>query len=284
MGEYVILFLISFFSAVSTANLKKKESVTPMYSPKQAAQRLADGGVGKAHLPTGKALVLGVLAGACIALAGFAAAAASAGTPIQKLINACIFPAGLIMTVLMGAELFTGNCMMVMPLLQRRISFGKMLRNWVLVYIGNFVGAIAVAAIACFSGLAAAGTVSGDALTATAATKCALSFGQAFLRGIGCNVLVCAAVVMAAGADTAGGKAACLFFPVMAFVAAGFEHSVANMFYIPAGLFAAAGTQPALTWGRFLLGNLVPVTLGNIVGGGLLGLIFWVSHLREAEK
>ena len=255
-----------------------------MYSPKQAAQRLADGSVGKARLSAGKALVLCVLAGACIALAGFAAAAASAGTPVQKLINACIFPAGLIMTVLMGAELFTGNCMMVMPLLQRRISFGAMLRSWVLVYLGNFAGALAVAAMACFSGLAAAGTVSGDALTATAAAKCALSFGPALLRGIGCNVLVCAAVVMGAGADSAGGKAAALFFPVMAFVAAGFEHSVANMFYIPAGLFAASGTQPALSWGRFLLGNLVPVTLGNILGGGLLGWILWACHLRGAEK
>lgn len=258
-----------------------------MYSPKQAAQRLADGGVGKAQLPARKAFVLGILAGACIALGGFAAAAASAGTPVQKLINACLFPAGLIMTVLMGAELFTGNCMMVLPLLQRRISLGAMLRNWVLVYLGNLAGAVAVAAMACFSGLAAAGTVSGDALTATAAAKCTLAFGPAFLRGIGCNVLVCAAVVMAAGADSAGSKAACLFFPVMAFVAAGFEHSVANMFYIPAGLFAAGGTQAALTWGRFFLGNLVPVTLGNLVGGGLLGVILWFAHLRSprgAEK
>ncbi len=265
-----------------------------------AENTLAMAGVGekKAKLSTLHILILGFLAGICIALGGVGATIAGAAVDsasLGKLMGAAVFPTGLAVIVFTGAELFTGNCLMVISLADKRICWGAMLRNWALVYIGNLLGSLFVAAmvvfghtISLFSGAVATSVIS------TALGKATLSFGDAFLRGIGCNLLVCAAVWMATAAKSAGSKVISLYLPVMLFVLCGFEHCVANMYFIPAGLFAMmvpeyaeafTGGAEALTWGAFFVKNLIPVTLGNIVGGSvLLGLPMWFVHLRSKKE
>lgn len=266
-----------------------------MYSPPEIANNFVTLGQKKAALSTGRMLVLAVFAGAFIALAGAGASTAPvtvASASAGKLIGACIFPAGLAMVLLAGSELFTGNCLMSVALLEKKISWGAMLRNWVLVYVGNFIGAAAVAAAFVLSGTPALfGNALGGALINTAAAKVSLSFGAAFLRGVLCNLLVCLAVWIAAGAKDVTGKVIGLFFPIMLFVLCGFEHSIANMFYIPAGMLAAmdpaylaaAAVDPSvLTLGAFFVRNLLPVTLGNIVGGAVLvGGGYWLAYLKK---
>lgn len=253
-----------------------------MNSPKQIAENYVPLAVGKANTPPGKAFLLAVLAGIFIAAAGAGSAMASATA--GRLAGACVFPAGLAMVILAGSELFTGNCMMVIGVAERKIPVKKLLLSWLVVYLGNFAGGLLVAALTVYSG-----TFAGfyESLVATAAAKTALSFQEAFFRGILCNILVCLGVWMAFAAKDAGGKILSLFFPVMVFVLCGYEHCIANMFFIPGGLFAAAryGLSPdGLTWGAFFLKNLLPVTLGNVVGGAGLAMVFWAIHLRKAEK
>ena len=177
---------------------------------------------------------------------------------------------------------------MIMGVLSRVISARRMLRNWGVVYLGNFVGAALVAALcvlghvfAAFDGRLAASVIS------IAQAKASLSFGDAFVRGILCNFLVCIAVWMASAAKSVPGKILAVFFPIMTFVVAGFEHSVADMYYLTAGLLTAAQTSAAaagLTWGRALLGNLLPVTLGNLVGGVfLVGVSGWYLYLKQGK-
>ena len=264
-------------------------------TPVETARLLTDANAAKARLPIPKLFVLAILGGAFIALAGLAAALSSAAisnASASRLINACIFPAGLIMLIISGGELFTGNCMMIMPLLDRKVGIGLVLRNWLFVYIGNFVGSILVALLVSGSQLfGLLGGAFGASVISTAATKCSLPFAQAFLRGIGCNFLVCTAVCLANASKSAGGKILGIFFPVMAFVAAGFEHSIANMYYISAGMLAkladpatAAAAGAAINWSNFLLGNLLPVTLGNMVGGVFLGACLWYARLHQSAR
>jgi formate/nitrite transporter len=185
------------------------------------------------------------------------------------------------MVILAGSELFTGNNLMVISLLERKITLPQMLIAWLTVYVGNLVGAVLVAWLTVAGGTFGAYY---EALVATAAAKTSLTFGEAVLRGILCNVLVCVAVWMAMAAKEPAGKVLGLFFPIMVFVLCGFEHCVANMFYIPAGLMASVRygvTAEGLTWGTFLGRNLLPVTIGNIIGGGGLGALFWAIHLRK---
>lgn len=238
----------------------------------------------KAEMSIPRLLLLGFFAGMFIALAGVGAAAAgvSINSPsVSKLVGALVFPAGLAMVVLCGAELFTGNSLMVMPLLSREISISGMLKNWLFVYIGNFIGSVFIALIAVYSHTFSLfdGALAQSAVSAAAA-KAQLGFCDAFLRGILCNVLVCLAVWMSMGAQSAGGKLAALYLPIMLFVLCGFEHSIANMYYIPAGIFAASeyGIEAAgLGWSG-LVKNLIPVTLGNLVGGGVIvGCGFWLA-------
>ena len=190
------------------------------------------------------------------------------------------------MVIVAGSELFTGNNLMIMGVLSRVISARQMLRSWGVVYLGNFVGAALVAALcmlghvfSAFDGRLAASVI------AIAQTKASLPFGDAFVRGILCNFLVCIAVWMASAAKSVPGKILAVFFPIMTFVVAGFEHSVANMYYLTAGLLTAAKTGAAaegLTWGRALACNLLPVTLGNLVGGVLLvGVSAWYLYLKQ---
>lgn len=268
-----------------------------MYTPKEVAENYLSACRTKAALPLGRMFLLACLAGAFVALAGVAstAAAATVGDPsLAKLISGCVFPAGLAMVIVAGSELFTGNNLMIMGVLARTITVRQMLRNWLVVYLGNFAGAVLVAAL-CVSGhvFSAFGGKLAASVIAIAQTKAGLTFGDAFVRGILCNFLVCIAVWMANAARTVGGKIAAVFFPIMAFVVAGFEHSIANMYYLAAGLFAAglfaAGQTGAaaegLTWGRALAGNLLPVTLGNLVGGGLLvGVSAWYLYLKTERN
>lgn len=266
-------------------------------SPQEITNNYISVGRGKCSLPFAKAFVLAMLAGAFIALAGLGATTAAVSVPLAsvgKFLGACIFPAGLIMVVIAGSELFTGNCLLVIPALEKEVTVAQVLRNWIIVYLGNFVGALLVAAGAAFchqmslfsNGMAAS-------VISTAAAKCSMPFGDALLKGIFCNFLVCIAVWLGMAAKDAAGKVLGIFWPIMIFVLCGFEHSIANMYYIGAGLFAktipayaeaatAAGIDMAhLTWQSFFAANLLPVTLGNIIGGGLVGLAYWYAYKRS---
>ena len=272
-----------------------------LFSPADVAKNYIATGKAKVNTPVAKMILLGIMAGAFIAFGGVASTAVAVSVPLAsvgKFLGACIFPGGLTMVLLAGSELFTGNCLLTIPLLEKEISFGGMLKNWVFVYIGNFIGGMLVAAgivysheISLFDNGMAVSVIS------TAAGKCSLSFGDAFIKGILCNFLVCIAVWISFAAKDVVSKIIGLFFPIMIFVLSGFEHSIANMYYICAGLFAkgnpvyaeaakAAGINlDTLTVNGFLVKNLVPVTLGNIVGGALLvGCVYWFIYLRKNDK
>ena len=192
-----------------------------MYSPTEVAQRYVETGKSKAALPVGRMLLLGMLAGAFIALAGGSAtfAVSYGGRPA----GAAVFPAGLAMVLLAGSELFTGNCLLVIPLLERQLTWGRMLRSWGVVYLANVLGAGSVAALTV-----AAGTFDGvyESVVATAAAKAGLPFLTALLRGVLCNFLVCIAVWMSLAAQSVPGKLAAMYLPIFTFVLCGFEHSV----------------------------------------------------------
>jgi formate/nitrite transporter len=215
---------------------------------------------------------------------------------ISRLLSGLVFCLGLVLIVLGGAELFTGNTLMVMAWAAGKVHVREMLRAWAIVYVGNFVGAIGTAGLVFLSGqyLAGRGGVATVALD-IALNKVTLSFDRALFLGILCNVLVCLAVWLTYGARTTADKVLAIVFPVSAFVVAGFEHSVANMYFIPLGLFIKAWAPAAmwaqignstagydaLTWPAFFL-SLVPVTIGNIIGGGgLVGAVYWFIYLRK---
>lgn len=249
-----------------------------MFTPAEVAANYVAVGKGKANLPLGKMFLLAILAGAFIALAG--AAATFGNVYVNKAAGAAIFPAGLAMVMIAGSELFTGNCLLVIPWLEKEITLVQAVRNLAVVYLGNLVGGVLVSACAVYGGTfdAVAETV-----VATALTKCTLPVSALFLRGILCNVLVCLGVWMGMAGKTVSCKIIGLFFPVFAFVICGYEHCIANMFYIPAGMMSAARAGIAAE-GLHLLGfvrNLIPVTLGNIVGGAGLGAMYWTVYLRK---
>ena len=207
---------------------------------------------------------------------------AFAGFGITRLLGGIVFSFGLMLVVICGAELFTGNSLLVSSALDGEISWLKLLENWGLVLLGNLLGALFLAWLLYESQLWQNGTVATQAL-AVAAAKCELSFWVAFVRGILCNWLVCLAVFMATAARDVTGKLFSCLVPITAFVASGFEHSIANMYFIPAGLLLQQNlgiAEPGLTWGNFLLGNILPVTLGNCVGGVLfVACAYWYVHL-----
>ena len=259
-----------------------------MNSPAEIAKNYIAIGEGKAKMPFLKTFLLAIMAGMFIAIAGAGASVAvvSVEAPsVAKLISGCIFPGGLAMVILAGSELFTGNCLLVIPCLTKTIKVKEMVRNLVIVYLGNLVGGLLVCAMLVYGhtfSLFSNGMA--EYAVATAAVKTNLSFGDAFLRGIMCNILVCIAVWMGFAAKDAGGKVLAIFLPIMIFVICGYEHSVANMYYVPAGLMAMKEygiSAEGLTWMRFFINNEIPVTLGNIVGGGFIGTMYWAIYLRE---
>ena len=271
-----------------------------MFTPAEVTANYSAAVRVKTTLSVGRMLVLGVLAGMCIAFAGAAANTAvfAVENPgLAKLISGLVFPFGLAMVILTGAELFTGNCLIPISVLDGEARLGGMLKNWLFVYMGNFAGSLLVASACAFSGQLGCG---GGALAAytikVAAAKCGLDFGKAVLLGVCCNVLVTIAVLQAMTARDTAGKVAGTYLPICLFVVCGFEHSVADMFYVPAGLFAAsvqdyaqkaaqAGTDmSALSWGGFLSRNLLPVTIGNIIGGVFVAWIFWFAWLRGRKE
>lgn len=256
-----------------------------MNSPKDIANNYISVAKNKVATPVAKTLVLAFLAGAFIALAGISSTMASwkLVDGWSTVVKGCIFPLGLALVVLCGSELFTGNCLLVAPLLSKEISLGKTAKNLALVYVGNLVGSIFVALLVSLS---LANTVDGLAehLVAVATNKVNLGFGNAFVLGILCNILVCLAVWMTMASNTAGGKILALFLPVACFVICGFEHSVANMYYLFAGLFCQGihNVQANLGLLDVLVGNLLPVTLGNMVGGMLfVALPYWFVYLKK---
>jgi formate transporter len=258
-------------------------------------EKVSDSAIPKASSGFWKLFLSAILAGAYIAFGAQASAMASfnlttdaATLGLGKLVSAAVFPVGLMMVVLCGAELFTGNNLMTVGVLDKKIKVSGMLKNWVIVYIGNFAGALLIAAMINYSGLLdSGGGLLGAVTVKTAVSKTSLDFGKAFVLGIMCNWLVCLAVWMATGAQTTVSKIFSIFFCIGLFVLSGFEHSVANMYFIPAGMMAAGndayvqllGTDTGgLTIANFLIGNLLPVTLGNIVGGGIfVGVIYWLT-------
>ena len=265
-----------------------------MNSPAEVAKNYIAIGKGKATNSFWKLLILGMLAGAFIGLAGVGATTAAVSVQsasVGKFLGACIFPVGLSMVLLAGSELFTGNNLIIIPVLTGDIKLRQMLRNWVIVYVGNLIGSIIVAFLVIYGhvGNLFGGAEGGlaAAMINTANAKVTMPFGDAFLKGICCNFLVCIAVWISFAAKDVTGKFWGLFMPIMLFVLCGFEHCVANMYYIPCGLFAKAlygVDKPTLTWGAFFLNNLLPVTLGNIVGGaGLVGLPYWFVYLRNKK-
>lgn len=283
--------------------------------PAEMARRAEYIGVRKAEMPIGKMFTLSVLAGAFIALGAIFATTVSAGgmtisTPdgttfsaswpygVMRLLSGLVFSLGLILVVVGGAELFTGNNLIVMAWASGKVTTRALLRNWFIVYLGNFVGAFGTALLNFLSRQYLFGK---DAIGITAlniaASKSSLNFWQAVALGILCNALVCLAVWLTFSARSTLDKIASIIFPITAFVAAGFEHSIANMYFIPFGLLikmfdpvfmARVGEKVAqlenLTWQNFLIHNLLPVTLGNIIGGAVLvAAIYWFVFLRSEE-
>jgi formate/nitrite transporter len=258
-------------------------------------------GVTKVTSPWLSVLVLGVLAGAYIGFGGVLSTSvtfdmgAHFGVGFTRCIAGAVFSVGLMLVVIAGAELFTGNNLMITSTLTREITFGTMLKRWGLVYVANFIGSIIIALLFYLSGLwKTGGNELGAAAVRIAYGKIGLGFGEALFRAIGCNWLVCLAVWMALSARQTVGKIFAIFFPIMAFVAIGFEHCIANMYFIPTGIFlhnwagiaAPSGVDPAsLNWGSFLYRNLLPVTIGNIIGGGFfVGMSYWGAYLRPARE
>ena len=271
-----------------------------MFQPKEIAENYIEIGHKKASTPVSKVLVLAFMAGLFVALtaAGVNTAVAAVGDRAGLIVAACIFPAALTMVLLAGSELFTGNTLLVIPLLCGKISWRVMLRNWLFVYIGNFLGSMAALGLYLLSGQM--GLMEGGVALVTmqtAAIKLSFSFPQALALGVACNVLVCVAVWISFSAKTTSGKILGLYLPIVIFVMCEFEHCIANMYYIPAGIAAAqnpafaglalsAGIDTAaLNWGAFLLKSLLPVTIGNILGGSvLIGLPYWFIYLRNSDK
>jgi len=268
----------------------------PFKSPKEIAEAACSAGTAKTQLPWGKMLVLGVLAGAYIAFGAQLAVTAAAGSwatnlgmpGIQKFIFGGVFPVGLMLVVIAGSELFTGNCAIpVISCMAGKAKITGLLKNWFFVYAGNFIGALIVAYIlAHLTGLFTASPWH-EYIGSIASKKCSLGWGEAFARGIGCNWLVCLAVWMAISSDSIIGKIWAIWFPIMAFVTLGYEHSVANMFFIPAGIFEGAtfADGSGVTWADFIVKNLIPVTLGNIVGAAVfVSGLYWYVYLRTGKQ
>lgn len=253
-----------------------------MLTPNETIDKTITVGKAKAGFSPAKILLLSIFAGAFIALAGVGATFGN--FYVGKLAGAVIFPVGLMMVVIAGSELFTGNNLMVVAAAKREITWRKLFSNWALVLLGNFIGAMLVTVLTVYSGVL---DQAAELVINTAVAKNNLGFVEALFRGILCNFLVCIAVWMAFMSDTLGGKVAAIFGPIMLFVLCGFEHSIANMFYGPAGILMSLKTGIAtnLTPLSFFLQNLIPVIIGNIVGGAVfVGLGYLLAYSEKTSE
>lgn len=272
--------------------------------PDKMAVQAEDAGIIKANRSFSKTFVLAILAGAFISFGAIFATTVTAELTLSpsftKLLGGLAFSLGLILIIVGGAELFTGNNLIVMAWANKRIKTTQVIRNWSIVFLGNLVGAISISVLMFYSLQYSSGTGSiGAKALSIAETKCSLGFVQAIILGIFCNILVCLAVWLCYSAKTTSGKILSILFPITAFVAIGFEHSIANMYFIPKALliksfangefWASINSSPEMyeniTWGNFIVNNMIPVTIGNIIGGaGLVGLVYWYVYLKDNKS
>jgi len=264
-----------------------------VYAPKEIAQRVETIGVSKARLSLPSQITLGILAGGFIGLGAMyftlVTSDPNLGFAASRLLGGVTFSLGLILVVIAGAELFTGNNLLVMAWASKRITTMELLCNWATVYLANLAGAFGLAVLVFLSNhWQMNGAAVGTHAVKIAVVKTSLPFWDAFFKGILCNVLVCLAVWLALAGRSVADKICAIIFPISAFVAAGFEHSVANMYFIPLGILlkdhvTVAGSD-ALSWSGFG-SSLVPVTLGNIVGGSVMvALVYYLVYCRRDEE
>lgn len=264
------------------------------FSPKEIAERVKTLGAAKAKLPLLSMVMLGVLAGAFIGLGSLffviIKSDASLGFALSQLLGGLVFSLGLILVVVAGAELFTGNNLLAMAWADNKITTRELLNNWVIVCCTNFVGAAGLAVLVFLSGHPEMnnGAIA-DQYLKIANIKCSLGFTEAFFRGMLCNILVCMAIWMALAGRSVIDKAVAIIFPISAFVAAGFEHSIANMYFVPLAMLIkvfgnSSVSAEAVSWAA-LFGNLVPVILGNLIGGSVLvGFVYHVIYRRPSSR
>ncbi len=272
--------------------------------PADIAKQAEDVGVRKCRLPVWPLFTLAILAGAFIALGAIFSTTVSAGTSgvvpfgIARLLAGLAFCLGLILVIVGGAELFTGNALMSMAWASGAVSTRQLLRNWTIVYLGNLLGALGTAVLLyCSQQYTFGGGVVGLTALEIARVKTSLGFAQAVALGVLCNGLVCLAVWLCLGARSTTDKILAILFPISAFVTAGFEHSIANMYFIPVGLLIKsdaafltvigknAADYSTLTWANFVFVNLLPVTLGNVIGGVMLvSLVYWSVYLKPGVR
>ena len=281
-----------------------ESTYTAISTPSQIVAANMAAAKGKTELPLLRMILLGIFAGMFIAGGASASSLAMhaiSNVGLARLVAGAIFPVGLMMIVLVGGELFTGDCLMIMGCVHGKFSAVKMVKVLVVVYLSNFIGSVLFAELVNLSGqYSYTNGLLGAFTIKVAMGKVNLSFGAAFASGILCNIFVCMAVLMAMAAKDISGKIWAIFFPILTFVVSGYEHCVANMYYIPAGIFAKANSTYAavamesygyttlqldsLNWVNFAVKNLLPVTLGNIVGGMVfVGLPLYLIHAQKLK-
>jgi len=285
---------------MESKEIQEVRNITPNFlAPGAVAKAMIGVGKAKTNLSVIQMIILGILAGAFIGFGSELAIMVSfdmgkfMGVGFTKFMFGSVFSVGLILVVIAGAELFTGNSLIFISVLNGDVKVGKLLNNWFWVYLANFAGSLLLVWIMYASGLWKTGNLGvGVKALAIANAKVNLSWGSAFARAIGCNWLVCLAVWLAVASKDVVGKIFAIYFPIMAFVASGFEHIIANMYFIPMGILlknnadvvAAAGLTDKLanlTWGGFFVNNLIPVTLGNVVGGAFfVSTLYWAVYLK----
>nr|WP_302596331.1 formate/nitrite transporter family protein [uncultured Cellulosilyticum sp.] len=265
-------------------------------SPQEITDYTSEGGVNKVNRSVLLVFLMAIMAGVYIALGGFASSVAAhdiANKGINKLVTGAVFPIGLMFVVINGADLFTGNCLIALSTLEKRTTVAQFVKNLAIVLVGNFVGAVTVAFLVANSGLLTmSDNAFGGYVLKTAVNKVNLGFKEAFCLAVLCNIFVCAGIWMIYGAKDISGKILAGFFSIFAFAISGAEHVVANMYYIPTALFVksnvdfveashlAADKIATLTWGNFFVKNVIPVTLGNIVGGLFIAVMYFLIYRK----